>query len=84
MEKIDLVKDSIDIFKKIDNLHKGLIEKNNIIGIVSVKIIITSLEKLLTKLKATEEELENKLDIVEELSGYRKSLVKLFDKFKNK
>lgn len=84
MEKIDLVKDSIDIFKKIDNLHKGLIEKNNIIGIVSVKIIITSLEKLLTKLKSTEEELENKLDIVEELSGYRKSLVKLFDKFKNK
>ena len=84
MEKIDLVKDSIDIFKKIDNLHKGLIEKNNIIGIVSVKIIITSLEKLLTKLKETEEELENKLDIVEELSGYRKSLVKLFDKFKNK
>jgi excinuclease UvrABC helicase subunit UvrB len=84
MEKIDLVKDSIDIFKKIDNLHKGLIEKNNIIGIVSVKIIITSLEKLLTKLKATEEELENKLDIVEELSGYRKNLVKLFDKFKNK
>mgnify|MGYP001361744832 CR=1 FL=1 len=84
MEKIDLVKDSIDIFKKIDNLHKGLIEKNNIIGIVSVKIIITSLEKLLTKLKETEEELENKLDIVQELSGYRKNLVKLFDKFKNK
>lgn len=84
MEKMDLVKDSIDIFKKIDNLHKALIEKNNIIGIVSVKIIITSLEKLLTKLKSTEEELENKLDIVEELSGYRKSLVKLFDKFKNK
>ena len=81
---MDLVKDSIDIFKKIDNLHKALIEKNNIIGIVSVKIIITSLEKLLTKLKSTEEELENKLDIVEELSGYRKSLVKLFDKFKNK
>jgi excinuclease UvrABC helicase subunit UvrB len=84
MEKIDLVKDSIDMFSKIDNLHKKLIEKNNIIGIVSVKIIITSLEKLLTKLKTTEEELENKLDIIEELSSYRKNLVKLFDKFKNK
>ena len=43
MEKIDLVKDSIDIFTKIDTLHKKLLEKNNIIGIVSVKIIITSL-----------------------------------------
>ena len=84
MEKIDLVKDSIDIFTKIDTLHKKLLEKNNIIGIVSVKIIITSLEKLLTKLKTTEEDLENKLYIVEELSSYRKNLVKLFDKFKNK
>lgn len=76
MEK-EIINDIFTIVKKVNEIQDKLLDKNNLVGLISLKIIIKYLESLLEKLK--QKDLEHSsitFNNIEELLNKYKKLKK--------